>query len=110
MIVIVLLLSELCGCMSSFSLLTDTIEGRHVSLLPCLLASLGTCSGDFHPTIVIEGKTFFMFILPTLETVPSPGKAHMNGWTEEQVPCSISFFKGTLTLTFPTFFTNFRTF
>lgn len=40
MIFIVLLLSELHGSLSSFSLLTDVIEGRRISLLPSLFFSI----------------------------------------------------------------------
>ena len=47
---------------TDFSLLTDVIEGRRVSLLPSLFFSIGMCSGDFHPVLVIEGQYF----LPTL--------------------------------------------
>lgn len=51
-IFIVLLLSEL-----RFSLLTGIMEGRRVSLLPPLIFSTDT--GDFQPTLVMEGKIFF---------------------------------------------------
>ena len=56
-----LLLSEWRGSLGSFSLLTDVIECRLVSLLPSLFFSIGTCLGDFHPTLVIEGKIVVVY-------------------------------------------------
>ena len=77
-IFIVLPLSELRGSLGSFLLLTDVIEGMRVSLLRSLVFSTGTCSGDFHPALVIEGKTFFIWNLPNMKTVSSPNKTHMS--------------------------------
>jgi len=58
MIFTVLLLSGLHGSLGSFRLLTNVTDGMCVSMLPAMFFLRGTCFGDFHPTLVIEGKIF----------------------------------------------------
>lgn len=77
MIFIVLLLSELRGTLgSSVCSPTSSKVGVFPCSHPCFFQQVRV--RVFHPTLVIESKIFFGWILPCRETVPLPDKAHMS--------------------------------